>query len=178
MRELREKFAEDDEPAFLVFVLTSALRKYPYETLTFGIFAVLTTSWASQLRPIFGFDDESPWRSWAIWFSSAGQSNFAFPAMLMLLASSGKLRTRVAQALRAAIGVSSAIWMAASLLIYRWANFSSFSSLLAVLGLLQGLIVASLHFLMFWWATDPRTLRPYASALGSALEQTSRFSGR
>jgi hypothetical protein len=170
MREIREKFADDDEPAFLVFALTSALRKYPYETLTFGVFAALTTNWASQLRPLFTFNDESPWQSWTLSFSAAGQSNFAFHAILILLASSGKLRTRVAQALRAAIGVSSSIWMAASLLIYRWANFSSFSSSLVVLGLLQGLLVASLHFLMFWWATDPRTLRPYASAPGSALE--------
>jgi hypothetical protein len=162
MRELRGKFAEDDEPAFLVFVLTSALRKYPYETLTLGVFAALATSWASQLQPLFRFNDESQWRSWAIWFSAAGQSNLALHAVLILLTSSGKLRTKVAQTLRAAIGVSSAIWMASSLLIYRWANFSGSSWLQVGLGVLQGLTVAALHFLMFWWATDPKTLRPYS----------------
>ena len=162
MSELRERFGEDDEPSILVFLLSSSLRKYPYEALALGMSVTLTFKWDSQLRPLFSSQSGPQWQSWTSWFALAGQSDFLLPTALILIVSSGKLRTGIARALRMLIGLTAGIWLMSSLLIYRWISRNSFSSLGQGIGLVQGLVVAAIHLLTFWWATDPRTLRPYA----------------
>jgi hypothetical protein len=161
MNELREKFSESEEPSFVVFFLASWLRKYPYELLTLGLFTTLATSWASQLRSLFQSGQGPDWQFWTLSFVGVGQSELVLVASLIFVVSSGKLRNGLAKALRGVIGITEGVWFVSSLLIYRWAAISDFHYPLIGIGLLYGLVIAALHLLMFWWATDPRTLRPY-----------------
>jgi hypothetical protein len=164
MSELRDNFSKSDEPSFLIFAVASWLRKYPYEFLAAGLFMTLLNSWVSQLRPLFHFDEAPEWRSWTVSFVGAAQSELLLLTSLMLLVSSGKLRNGLAKGLRALLGATAGIFFLSSLLIYRWADISHFSYPQVGIGLLFGLVNAALHLLMFWWATDPRTLRPYDGA--------------
>jgi hypothetical protein len=159
LSDLRTQFDTSDEPSLVIFYLSSALRKHPYDALALGVSVALGTNWAAQLLPLFGRFGSPQWQGWSATFASVGQSNFAIVGALILILSSGKLAPGLAKILRLIVGVIEAIWMFASLAIYRWAALSSFSQPAMTVGLLHGLLVAALHALLFWWVTDPRTLR-------------------